>query len=383
LNYEPSERYNGVPAVRWCGLEVPRLWRCGNRGNVASVLIEKPAIGDFLPILEGGFSLQYSPLLEYREGQGIVLFCQLDVTGRTADDPATTRLVRNLLQYASTARIVPERKVSFMGDEVGKRYLRRLGIDADWYQGGELPQDHVLVVDPAADAVLRKHAPAIRRWLNAGGHLLALQLDSQQANLVSPQPIRTKRTEHIAAFFEPPPAGSLFAGICPADVHNRDPRELPLVTEGAEILGNGVLARLDNANAVLCQIVPYQFYETVEKLADAPGADGDSSDYVKHNLRRTFRRSSLLVSRLLANQGVRAATPLLSRFASPVTDVHAESLLANGDLATDSDQDGTPDRRELSKDMTQCNPPTQGRWLEGLYVDRPLVWDDPYRFFRW
>ena len=67
---------------------VTRLWRCGNRGNVASVLIEKPARGDFLPILDGGYSLQYSPLLEYREGKGMVLFCQMDVTGRTETDPA-------------------------------------------------------------------------------------------------------------------------------------------------------------------------------------------------------------------------------------------------------------------------------------------------------
>ena len=102
LAYELSDRYNGAPAVRWCGLEVPRLWRCGNRGNVASVLIEKPARGDFLPIVDGGFSLQYSPLLEYREGRGMVLFCQLDVTGRTEDDPAADRLVKNLLGYVSS-----------------------------------------------------------------------------------------------------------------------------------------------------------------------------------------------------------------------------------------------------------------------------------------
>jgi hypothetical protein len=27
--------------------------------------------------------------------------------------------------------------------------------------------------------------------------------------------------------------------------------------------------------------------------------------------------------------------------------------------------------------------PAQGRWLEGLYLDVPDEWDDPYRFFRW
>ena len=64
LQYTLRPRYG--PTVRWCGIDVPRAWRCGCRGNVASVLIEKPARGDFLPILDGGYGLQYSPLLVYR-----------------------------------------------------------------------------------------------------------------------------------------------------------------------------------------------------------------------------------------------------------------------------------------------------------------------------
>ena len=91
---------------------VTRVWRCGNRGNVASVLIEKPARGDFLPIVDGGFSLQYSPLLEYREGQGLVLFCQLDVTGRTEAEPAADTLVRNILSTSRPGRRPPARRSS-------------------------------------------------------------------------------------------------------------------------------------------------------------------------------------------------------------------------------------------------------------------------------
>jgi hypothetical protein len=56
LEYTTRPRYG--PTVEWCGIPVTRLWRCGNRGNVASVLIEKPARGDFLPILDGGYSLR-------------------------------------------------------------------------------------------------------------------------------------------------------------------------------------------------------------------------------------------------------------------------------------------------------------------------------------
>ena len=93
-----SPTFSDAPTVQWCDIEVPRVWRCGNRGNVASVLIEKPARGDFLPILDGGYSLQYSPLMEYREGKGMVLFCQMDVTGRTESDPAAETLARNILR---------------------------------------------------------------------------------------------------------------------------------------------------------------------------------------------------------------------------------------------------------------------------------------------
>ena len=92
------------PTVRWCDIPVTRAWRCGNRGNVASVLIEKPAQGDFLPIVDGGFSLQYSPLLEYREGRGMIVFCQLDVPARTETDPVAETLLRNLLR--SPCRVV-------------------------------------------------------------------------------------------------------------------------------------------------------------------------------------------------------------------------------------------------------------------------------------
>ena len=33
--------------------------------------------------------------------------------------------------------------------------------------------------------------------------------------------------------------------------------------------------------------------------------------------------------------------------------------------------------------MAPCDPPAEGRWTSGLYVDEPQEWDDPYRFFRW
>ena len=81
---------------------------------------------------------------------------------------------------------------------------------------------------------------------------------------------------------------------------------------------------------MLCQIVPWQL------------------DYAKqYNLKLTYRRAACLVNRVLGNMGVEGKTPLLERF-------------------------GVPAQQGAEK-----------RWLEGLYLDAPEEWDDPYRFFGW
>ncbi|MHC4071231.1 MAG: hypothetical protein ACYTGS_04225, partial [Planctomycetota bacterium] len=66
------------------------------------------------------------------------------------------------------------------------------------------------------------------------------------------------------------------------------------------------------------------------------------------NVKRTFRRTSYLVTRLLANMGAAGSTPLLDRFGRPVDASKADA-----------------------------------RWLYSFYMDVPEEWDDPYRFFRW
>ena len=331
LKYELSAKFNGASTVTWCGLPVTRLWRCGNRGNVASVLIEKPARGDFLPILDGGFSLQYTPLLEYREGRGIVLFCQVDVTGRTGADPAATTLVRNLLRYVTAWTPAPRRAAVYAGDPAGQAHLAAAGVAAAPFDGAALAPDQVLILGPGAAPMLAGKTTALAEWLKAGGNLLAIGMDQNDANALLPFPVKMKKAEHIATFFPASGFESPFAGVSPADVHNRDPRELSLVSDGAQILGDGVLARAANANVVFCQLVPWQF-------------DGSK----QANLKRTQRRASFLVSRLLGNMGVASSTPLLERFHRP----------------------------------PEATKPEQ-RWLDGFYLDQPEEWDDPYRFFRW
>ena len=113
-------------------------------------------------------------------------------------------------------------------------------------------------------------------FVKAGGNLLALGLDQPEANAFLPFKVGMKKAEHIAAFFEPAGMDTLLAGVGPADVHNRAPRELPLVSSGAEVIGDGVLAKASNANVVFCQFPPY----TVSRAEGAclpSSIDGDDA----------------------------------------------------------------------------------------------------------
>ena len=316
------------PAVDWAGRPETRVWRCGNRGNVASVLIEKPARGDFLSIVDGGFSLQFSPLMEYREGRGMMIFCQLDLTGRTESDPVAEALTRRLVRYVADWKPGVPRQAVYAGDADGKAFLETLVVNARAYDG-HLSTNDVLVLAAGATRALGRNTAMVADFVKSGGHLLAIGLNSAEAEAVLPIQVTMKNAEHISSFFASPGVDSVFAGIGPANVHNRDPRELPLVTGGAQILGNGVLAKAVDANVFFVQMAPWTFSR-------------------EPSFRRTFRQSSVMLNRVLANLGVAGSTSLLQRFQKPASKVDA----AKPGFST-------------------------------FYLDAPQEWDDPYRFFRW
>jgi hypothetical protein len=324
LKYELRPRYG--PTVEWAGIKVTRAWRCGNRGNVASALIEKPARGDWMPILDGGYALQYAPLLEYREGRGLVIFCQADVTARTEVDPAAALLVRNLVRYMADWKPSPRRDAIFAGDDAASAFLDSIGITARKFDG-TLAKDEALILARGGGKAVGKEA--IAAFQKSGGRVIGIGLDVDDAMAITPT-VTVKNAEHVSSFFEAPGASSPFAGICAANVHNRDPCPLPLVTAGMKTLGDGVLAQSADGSAVLDQMAPWEFRSP------------------QQNVRRTFRQSSIALARLLANAGIASATPLLDRIRQPL-------------------DPAKPERR----------------WLEGLYLDQPEEWDDPYRFFRW
>ena len=123
VNWRGSGRL--VPETKANGWPYPdKRMHWGNRGSVASVVIETPHQGAFTPIVECAFDLSFSPLLEWRHGEGCVLFCQMDVTDRTATDPAADRLVVNLLGHLDHAPVASAAaRVVFIGSDAADRVL--------------------------------------------------------------------------------------------------------------------------------------------------------------------------------------------------------------------------------------------------------------------
>jgi beta-galactosidase len=326
----PLPKLNTYQMVKWCGFDERRPPRCGNYGNVSSVMIQKPTAGDFLPLLECGFGLDYSPLMLYREGKGMVLFCQVDVTGRTQEDPAAARLAANVMEYAdSYSRPAPAHSVLYAGEPAGLRQLKAAGVAAADYEGQPLGKDGVLVVAPSTGDALSAHAADVKRWVGEGGRLLAVGLSEAEAQPLLPFAVKMQTAEQVSTYFEPQKAGTLLAGVGCGDVLVRAPRQQPLVVGGAEALGDGVLAEAKGACVAFLQLVPWSY------------------DYGKlYNTKTTFQNSSFVLNRLLGNLGAAFETPLLSRFA------HAPGA--------------------------ESKP-----WLDGLYQDKPVAEDDHYRYFCW
>lgn len=312
------------PKWRWCGFENTHVWRCGNRGNVASVLIEKPARGDWRALVDGEFDMQYAALLETVEGLGRVIFCQLDVTGRTAVEPVADRLVVSLLDYMDRAKPEAKRAVVCLGDAC-ETLARELGAaKSSPGAGSSGASGRLLVVSGQAVA-----PQGLFQGIEQGMNVLCLGMSGEELKSWCPEPVETVRTNACFTRIEKLPPE--LNGLCNADWawHGRVSFDALAVPEGERASASPALRvlRHGKGSVVLWQAPPWMIDEKA-----------------KPYLRTSKRHANALAARLLGNLGAAfGVTPLGERFAVPV----------------------------------------EQAWLKSYYLDTPVPEDDPYRYYRW
>ncbi|MDA3962898.1 MAG: hypothetical protein PF961_19110, partial [Planctomycetota bacterium] len=203
-------------------------WRWGGRGGVTSLAVEKPHFSAWRPILQTGFDLAYSPLLELPVGKGRLLLCTLDLHDHARQDPAAERLVHAVVATlaSSPGTFAAERPARTLVDAVWQQRLVQAGIEAEAGLS-QLADDSVVVIgrelEPTEQASITAH-------VMAGGRALVLP----DAPIPADWGFERNPVEHIEVGLAPPHLPAL-RGLDIADLRIR------ATHPGVVIAGNGAV----------------------------------------------------------------------------------------------------------------------------------------------
>lgn len=279
--------FTSYPKWNWNGFTNSRVWRAGNRGNVNSVLLEKPQAGNFLPLYHAGFDLQYAPALETKCGRGRVIFSQFDICGRTELEPEALNILHSLIMRLDGKWNQPEKKTVYSGGPEGRSLLKSL--DVKFSEEGNISTEDLLVLSPGAP--LRSLADKVRGGLN----VVALGLSGKELDSFFPGSFQTEHGSFYSDFVSGLRSVPEFDGITNAELHWRNRLTADLFP--AENPGGRALAirRIGKGRVIAIQSVPWKF---------------DSEEL---QFRTTRRRNAFLISRILYNLNAASNLSFLKR----------------------------------------------------------------------
>ena len=311
----------GNPTWRWAGHSNTRVWRNQNWGNVAHSLIEKPPVGNFLPVIDGGFELQYVALMEYTQGKGSIIFCQAEVIGRTVPDPAAEKLLANILSYVDTREPAEFKKVYYIKDKNVEKLLNQLHIESTLYTGAENIDNAILVVGPES-----KIPASLNQLAKAGTEIFGLALSSKQIKIVTAGQLKATIQNAKSMPIEDS-SDKIFAGLSNAEFYLKTLKlQIPVIVD-ENTTGKSYLFRsIENGSGsiVLSQIAPWQFDYLNPQLA---------------YLRTTFRRDIYMVSRVLKNLGADSKSDLIAKLNADKS-LYYQPLVAEWKGVIDPDNKG-------------------------------------------
>ena len=215
--------------------------------------------------MDNAFDLLYTPLVEQRIGEGRILFCQLDVTGRYGKDPTASLLVDRMLKEYAVKRSATRSPVAYLGGDQGRKLLGPLGLAIREAQelGESLRSADILAVsaDEAAEQLQGKNA-GIQKFLKRGGRLVLLPV--AETTDLSWLPIEVKREKGDAFITRNATESPLLCGLSPSDLFWRRCVRCVRVSsesEGAWNADSGLACSVPagKGQIVFCQIDPSWF----------------------------------------------------------------------------------------------------------------------------
>ncbi len=344
-----------------------RSFRIGNRGSVASAVIETPHFGPFQTVLDCEFDLSYTPLMSWRHGRGEVVFCQLDLVDRVGREPGADRVAANLVRYLRTPLETRSEKTAVCLDDATVKVVEGFGFAAALEPKEPNPDRHVLVVGRAESLAAQR--AQVAGFLRKGGDVLALYADEALAadplfaGRVKAEKARVNTAGSIAAAPHP-----LLQGVGPQNLHWRAAADLIRVTSddkafvplldglaGVLPVGRGRVVFFQAEPRRMADIAVSREMDPLVKEIDpktqkpkvAPLSDGR----LANNRRRTLWQVNRLHSLVLANLGLRSSEALVQRLfeiksVMPTTPVNEWMVM--GPFPPASEHPGRPlDRDDL------------------------------------
>ena len=266
----------------WEGFKNRRVWRAGNRGIVSCVLPEKPTKGDFLPVLHGGFNLQYAPVMEYSEPGKRVILSQLDLCSRTESAPEAVEALAKILEYADRplAKAAKGEVLMLAGWDLQKKALEAVGIGYRTVNAAtEAKSGDILVIGPGTQC------GDVTEIVRKGVKVLGLNLKGSDVNKLYPAAKATDaKWNEYPDFNDELASEPLFRGVSNADLQWNYP----------SCIGN--LARFDGGKVLKA------FHDGDGVIVFSTISQG-TFDENEINLRHQRRRAQGLLTRLIANLG--------------------------------------------------------------------------------
>jgi len=363
-----------------------RSFRVGNRNSVASVVFETPHFGPFQTIIDCEFDLSYTPLMTWRHGQGEIVFCQLDLTGRTGKEPGADLIATNLIDYLRTPLKKRTEKMAVCLDEKATETVRGFGFAAG-LSPKLSPKKHLLVLCGGQAVLLAARRNEVSAFLKRGGEMLVLYAD--EALLEDPffagcVQAEASRVPHgmINAGTHP-----LLRGMAPQNLHWRatvdlmkltsaDKNFVPLLNGLAGVLPSGrgriVFFQVDPKR--MADIAATRELDLAAKQTDPKKPVKPVPDtYFRKIRNRTLWHTRRLHSVLMTNLELRSSEALAKRLFEikpTMTNTPVNEWMVMGPFPTvHAESDTVPDdrleREDLPKFAAQRDPSFEGVNSEG------------------
>lgn len=217
------------------GYDVEHVKKWTNTHAIASVVLQIPQVVGVTPVLQCEFDLDYSPLLEWRIGQGVLYCCSLDLSGRIGKDPAATLLAANLLRTAAGGKLPPLRTVCYSGGIADKKFLESLCVDLKNFSSKNNPLHTVLVLGRQSSLIDAE----LNSFIRKGGIAFYLPRDKTELEKDG------FKVDNRSYYRITRPENRLFRGVGPGLLRWRDCLECTAFTavgqpDTAKVLGDGL-----------------------------------------------------------------------------------------------------------------------------------------------